>query len=66
MDKSIDLIIPEIKDKIVSVLNESKLPITIISMIIHEISGVVDNTVTITIDKLKKEYDESLKKEKEV
>ena len=48
-EKSIDLVIAELKENVADVLNGSNLPLSVISMILHELSGQVDSTLNYNI-----------------
>lgn len=43
MEKSINLVIVETKQQLINVLNQSGLPIGVCSMLLHELSGNVDD-----------------------
>lgn len=45
IQKSTDMLIMEVKQGVAKLLNDSKLPLSVISMILHETSNQVDSTL---------------------
>lgn len=58
MKKTTNLIILEVKENISNIISESKLPATIVAMIMHELTLNVDNQTNQIISKEKKEYED--------
>ena len=54
--KSFDLIVEDTKESVIKVLNESTLPITVISMILKEINNIVDKDVSYSLQRQREEY----------
>lgn len=65
MDKPFDLKVIEFKNKIVEEINKSELPITVLSMIMHEIVNVVDAEQQKVIASLLAEQNKKENKEEE-
>lgn len=60
MDKKINTLIKETKENIVRAINESQLPIGIIDLIIDNIMYEVKNSLNVTLEKERVEYDQIL------
>ncbi|WP_061336706.1 hypothetical protein [Clostridium botulinum] len=58
--KSTNLVILEIKDKIIKTLDEANLPMTVHQMIINEIKDSIDRATRIQIEKDRIEYEDHL------
>ncbi|NCI19877.1 hypothetical protein EJM73_08180 [Clostridium botulinum] len=56
-EKSTNLVILEIKDKIIQTLNEANLPMTVHQMIINEIKDSIDRATRIQIEKDRIKYE---------
>lgn len=65
MEKSFDLAVKETRDKVVKTFNESGLPITVIAMMVRELSAVVNADEQNSILSQQIEYDSKLKEEDE-
>lgn len=65
MDKPFDLKVIEFKNKIVEEINKSELPITVLSMVMHEIVNVVDAEQQKVIASLLAEQNKKENKEEE-
>jgi len=63
MQKPIDLLIVDTKTELVNKLNKTGLPISIMSMILHEIVDIVDKQLNIQVEQQRKQYEEELNKE---
>ncbi|MBY6842738.1 hypothetical protein [Clostridium botulinum] len=63
-EKSTNLVILEIKDKIIKTLDEANLPMTVHQMIINEIKDSIDRATRIQIEKDRIEYEDYLNVEK--
>lgn len=61
MDKPTSLIIKELKEGIVKQINESKLPLCVVEMIVKDIHSVIQKEATRIYFSEKKEYDDSQK-----
>ncbi|HDK7195079.1 TPA: hypothetical protein PTV74_003389 [Clostridium botulinum] len=59
-EKSTNLVILEIKDKIIKTLDEANLPITVHQMIINEIKNSIDMAARIQIEKDRVEFEDHL------
>lgn len=59
-EKSTNLVILEIKDKIIKTLDEANLPMTVHQMIINEIKDSIDRATRIQIEKDRIEYEDHL------
>lgn len=59
LEKPIDLSIIDLKEKLLDDINDAKLPVTIIEMIVKELLGVIQNTALKEIQKQKMEYENS-------
>lgn len=59
LEKPIDLSIIDLKEKLLDNINDAKLPVTIIEMIVKELLGVIQNTALKEIQKQKMEYENS-------
>ncbi|HCL4455029.1 TPA: hypothetical protein N2D10_003052 [Clostridium botulinum] len=59
-EKSTNLVILEIKDKIIQTLNEANLPMTVHQMIINEIKDSIDRATRIQIEKDRIKYEDHL------
>lgn len=65
MNKPFDLKVIEFKNKIVEEINKSELPITVLSMVMHEIVNVVDAEQQKVIASLLAEQNKKENEEKE-
>lgn len=65
MDKPFDLKVIEFKNKIVEEINKSELPITVLSIVMHEIVNVVDAEQQKVIASLLAEQNKKENKEEE-
>lgn len=63
--KSTNLVILETKEKIIDVLNQAKLPITVNQMIIKEAKETVDSIANQIIEKDRIQYENYLNSKKE-
>jgi hypothetical protein len=63
MEKPFDLKVEDAKESIISAINHSGLPLSIINMILKDISLIVTNQLKVEVDKQRKEYNDSLQKE---
>lgn len=63
MDKPINLLIYDIKQEIINTINNSKLPISIIQLIMQELMSNVNNQTQQSLVYEKQQYENSLKEE---
>jgi hypothetical protein len=65
MEKTFDMAVIETKQLIIKTLNESNLPITVISMIIKEIDNIMNNEVKISLERQISEINKKMEEEKD-
>jgi hypothetical protein len=63
VDKPINLLIYDIKQEIINTINNSKLPISIIQLIMQELMSNVNNQTQQSLVYEKQQYENSLKEE---
>lgn len=55
-NKPFDLVMVDTRDDVIKMLNESGLPITAMSIIIKDVSKIIDAELSITLKKQREEY----------
>lgn len=63
VNKPVNLMLEETKEKLSKIINESGLPVFIVELIIRDIYNQVSFLKQKELEKSKKDYEESLKKE---
>jgi hypothetical protein len=60
MEKTFDMIVVETKELIIKTLNESKLPITVLAMIVKEIDNAMNNEVKMSLERQRIEMNRNI------
>jgi ribose 5-phosphate isomerase len=66
MEKPLNLVIIDAEEQVVKVLNEMKMPIKVMQMVIDEVKRIVDSQAGVTFINERKQYDEYLKSQEEI
>lgn len=60
MEKSFNLMVIETKQNLIKVLNESKLPITVLTMVAAELLQTLNNQTNQQLEKEKQDYEKEM------
>lgn len=66
MDKPLNLVIIDTEEHIIKLLNEMKMPVKVMQMVVDEIKRIVDSQAGVIIINDRKKYTDEMQKESEV